>query len=241
MTAATEALWRRGLWAVASRLRIETWRRRRRCVVKSKSRLTVCPFLLYFQVWYKQTSAWMLHGMLLDQGHEYFIVHTAAPDPTSASTCAAEPDEPTDDASTSEWHHAFKISLQALPSGVSVALAETVLFVGRAVRVLRRPSAAFERHSQTLLPETAMREAAASFATLQAAPEFHRLSLERTVESVRVTVAAALWALVVERADLQVGVAVTCHTQHPPISSSPLPPLLFEFSGLSTAAVVVVR
>jgi hypothetical protein len=41
----------------------------------------------------------MLHGMLLDQGREYFIVHTAA-NPSA---------EPTD-ASTSEWHHGTRAS-----------------------------------------------------------------------------------------------------------------------------------
>jgi hypothetical protein len=46
--------------------------------------------------------------------------------------------------------------------------------------------------------------AGAALAALQAAPSFHRLSLERTVETIRVTAAAALWALVVQRADLQV-------------------------------------
>jgi hypothetical protein len=46
-----------------------------------------------------------------------------------------------------------------------VALAEAILFVGRAVRVLRHPSPEYKQHEAALLPEAAMRDAGACKST----------------------------------------------------------------------------
>jgi len=150
------------------------------------------------QVWYKQLEAWMVHGMLLDQGKELFIVK-------NSRAARSDAQELPPDTSTSEWHNGFRISLEMLPACVMLPVAETILFIGRAVRVLRRPSKKFlgnNREGVLLLPEDDMQQASAALAKLQAAPQFHRISFERTVESIRAMVARHLWKLVVEEADL---------------------------------------
>ncbi|KAI4349669.1 hypothetical protein L6164_010232 [Bauhinia variegata] len=50
----------------------------------------------------------------------------------------------TDDASSTDWHLGFHISLDMLPEYIPMSVAESVLFAGKAVRVLRNPSSAFQ-------------------------------------------------------------------------------------------------
>ncbi|GMP87634.1 hypothetical protein CsSME_00039928 [Camellia sinensis var. sinensis] len=49
----------------------------------------------------------------------------------------------TNDASLTDWHLGFHISLDMLPEYIPMRVAESVLFAGKAVRVLRNPSPAF--------------------------------------------------------------------------------------------------
>ena len=56
---------------------------------------------------------------------------------------AADADaHPEEDGGEGEWHRGFQVSLEALPPGVELPVAEATLFVGRAVRVLSRPRGA---------------------------------------------------------------------------------------------------
>ncbi|KAF7818194.1 gamma-tubulin complex component 4-like protein [Senna tora] len=50
----------------------------------------------------------------------------------------------TDDATLTDWHLGFHISLEMLPEYIPMHIAESVLFAGKAVRVLRNPSPAFQ-------------------------------------------------------------------------------------------------
>ncbi|GFS39754.1 similar to GAMMA-TUBULIN COMPLEX PROTEIN 4 [Actinidia rufa] len=52
----------------------------------------------------------------------------------------------TNDASLTDWHLGFHISLDVLPEYIPMRVAESILFAGKAVRVLRNPSPAFRFH-----------------------------------------------------------------------------------------------
>jgi hypothetical protein len=92
----------------------------------------------------------MVHGMLQDRGAEFFIVHNteAGATPSSSTERAEDHMQNSYEESTLEWHNGFVVSLDALPPYVPLATAETILFIGKAVRVLRHPNPTFRGKSE---------------------------------------------------------------------------------------------
>ena len=113
-----------------------------------------------------------------------------------------------------EWHNAFVLRVSALPlSYLPASLAQQILFVGKAVRTLRRgtssfaPSVAARQECQIANFQLRLTdEEVASFEkaleALKAASHFHLLSFEALVKSLHATVAERLWRLIMEEADL---------------------------------------
>jgi hypothetical protein len=125
-----------------------------------------------------------------------------------------------------EWHNAFVLRIDALPlSYLPTSLAQQVLFVGKAVRTLRRGTAASSSGGSTRRRDAQRKAGAAaasaqdgphqlrltdeeisafvaSFTALKAAPHFHLLSFEALVKQLHTTVAERLWRLVMVEAKL---------------------------------------
>ncbi|KAG1679668.1 hypothetical protein FOA52_006185 [Chlamydomonas sp. UWO 241] len=99
-----------------------------------------------------------------------------------------------------EWHGGCRVDVGRLPLYVSPEVASTVLFVGKAVRLLKAPTGTFA--DQQLLSNSDTLEFVTALRELQLAPTFQRVAFEHTVEAIRSKVAAVLWQLVVVRADL---------------------------------------
>lgn len=109
------------------------------------------------QVMYNQLASWMVYGILQDQHGEFFIRRqedrdadhdSSHPDMLQKFSCMT-----TDDASLTDWHLGFHIFLDMLPDYIHMRVAESVLFAGKAIRVLRNPSPSFrfqdaENHQQ---------------------------------------------------------------------------------------------
>ncbi|TKY52512.1 Gamma-tubulin complex component 4-like [Spatholobus suberectus] len=100
------------------------------------------------QVMYNQLASWMVYGILQDQHGEFFIRRQEDRDVENSSS---HPDiseklarMSTDDASLTDWHSGFHISLDMLPEYIPMRVAESILFAGKAVRVLRNPSPSFQ-------------------------------------------------------------------------------------------------
>lgn len=95
------------------------------------------------QVMYNQLASWMVYGILQDQHAEFFIRrqenNTSHPDISEKLARMS-----TDDASLTDWHSGFHISLDMLPEYIPMRVAESILFAGKAVRVLRNPSPSFQ-------------------------------------------------------------------------------------------------
>ncbi|KAI8466120.1 MAG: gamma tubulin interacting protein [Monoraphidium minutum] len=148
------------------------------------------------QVLFQQLAAWMVHGLLVDEGGEFFVQGAyALPD--------ARPDGAPwsrEDVSYHEWHAAFGVNVEALPPGVSAPLASSIEFVGKAVRLLRSPAGTEE--GQVLLPFEDQMAWAAALGALQREQRYSEGALERAVEVMRADVAARLWHLLVVRAGL---------------------------------------
>ncbi|GLC46124.1 hypothetical protein PLESTM_001829900, partial [Pleodorina starrii] len=127
-----------------------------------------------------------------------------------------------DEAAYREWHGGFQVAPRLLPLYVSHDLAETVLFVGRAVRVLRRPTGqagtagggggggggtagagvGCSDGAQELMPLQDMLQFGQAFTAFQSEPELSVSRLETLVEGLRSHVARLLWRLLVGRAGL---------------------------------------
>lgn len=100
------------------------------------------------QVMYNQLASWVVYGILQDQHGEFFIRRQ---EDTDVEHGSSNPDISeklarlsTDDASLTDWHLGFHIFLDMLPEYVHMRVAESILFAGKAIRVLRNPSPAFQ-------------------------------------------------------------------------------------------------
>ncbi|KAE8009468.1 hypothetical protein FH972_005905 [Carpinus fangiana] len=102
------------------------------------------------QVMYNQLAAWMVYGILQDQHGEFFIRRQEDRDVEHGSSLPDTTEKfahlSTDDTSLTDWHLGFHISLDMLPEYIHMRVAESVLFAGKAIRVLRNPSPAFRFH-----------------------------------------------------------------------------------------------
>ncbi|KAL5701301.1 Gamma-tubulin complex component 4 [Ranunculus cassubicifolius] len=99
------------------------------------------------QVMYHQLASWMVYGILQDQHGEFFIRRQEDMDAENVSSSPEIVDKSvrrsTDDASLTDWHLGFHIYLDMLPDYIHMRVAESILFAGKAIRVLRNPSPAF--------------------------------------------------------------------------------------------------
>lgn len=137
----------------------------------------------------------MVHGLLQDTHNEFFIQQTVKPNQQTAALSTAPslpqaqsqaPPQSTGDSNATEWHKGFQVSMQALPPHVSVSIAESILFVGKAVRVLQRPTGPLKSHD--LLPQSDAISFAQALRQLQQQEVFDQIGFEHTVDVIRTKV-----------------------------------------------------
>ncbi|KAJ3156732.1 Gamma-tubulin complex component 4 [Geranomyces michiganensis] len=148
-------------------------------------------FLRLFQICmavaYKQIIGWMLYGQLDDQYEEFFILVQPKEDP--ADVRGKEMQLQAED---TRWQSQIKLKTAALPHFIPLSLAQTVLFVGKAVLTIKdsqrpettRAAALISRHQATL-------------SNLAESPEFRALAFEMAVTALKKDVATILWDVVV--------------------------------------------
>ncbi|EPS72084.1 hypothetical protein M569_02672 [Genlisea aurea] len=98
------------------------------------------------QVMYNQLASWLVYGILHDYYGEFFISRQEDKDAEldlTEITVEKMANMSIEDASLTDWHLGFHISLDMLPEYISIQVAESVLFAGKAIRVLRNPNPAF--------------------------------------------------------------------------------------------------
>ncbi|XP_057782301.1 gamma-tubulin complex component 4 homolog [Salvia miltiorrhiza] len=101
------------------------------------------------QVMYNQLISWMVYGILHDQYGEFFISRQEDADSehnlhadTIEKLSRLSPNDVTD------WHIGFHISLDMLPEYIPMHIAESILFAGKAIRVLQNPSPVVQSQGQ---------------------------------------------------------------------------------------------
>ncbi|CAL5227089.1 g9995 [Coccomyxa viridis] len=158
-----------------------------------------CQRLLWHcnQILLSHVRSWVVHGVLLG-GREDFFIQTALPEQDISSAAPKD-----DEAGAVEWQQGFKVARDALPPYISKDTAESILFIGKAVRVLKQ-SASSRRPSGemsallSMITESWTKE----LRQIQSSALFHRLDLERVISSMQTQVAAHLWDLVSVKAQL---------------------------------------
>lgn len=96
------------------------------------------------QVMFNQLISWMVYGILQDQYSEFFIRRQDDRDVENESSQRDVSDKLKQklakDTSLASWHTGFHVSLDMLPEYIHMRIAESILFAGKAIRVLRNPS-----------------------------------------------------------------------------------------------------
>lgn len=148
------------------------------------------------QILFKQLDSWLVHGLLLDPGNEFFIKRSAQATTAGPAAAAGVPSwHPL------EWHDGFYIDTAALTQEITLPTAHAAMFIGKAVRALRQPMAAAaseeaaRAHSQILSFSGTLRD-------LQRQDLLRPVALEHAVEVMRSAVATLLWDLVRRQCDL---------------------------------------
>lgn len=177
-------------------------------------------------VLFKQLSAWMLYGLLLDEYQEFFIrdvkKNTSKPseeDETdygsyitsstvlrgvSGRTILEElqlEDEPLRNQETT----GISIEHSMLPSYIPNRVAEKIQFIGQSVRMLKDTESLKIHHYINKFGDILQgreKEFLQTLHKLQTQPHFSVPSLETEIDKIKACVAEQLWKLVVEDADL---------------------------------------
>uniref|UniRef100_A0A8C4KM84 Gamma-tubulin complex component n=1 Tax=Dromaius novaehollandiae TaxID=8790 RepID=A0A8C4KM84_DRONO len=169
-------------------------------------------------VMYKQLSAWMLHGLLLDQHEEFFIKQGP-----SSGNVPGQPEEDDDDLGIGGLTgkqlrelqdlrlieeenmlapslKQFSLRVEMLPSYIPVRVAEKILFVGESVQMFENQNVNLTRKGSILKNQEDT--FAAELHRLKQQPLFSLVDFESVVDWIRSTVAEHLWKLMVEESDL---------------------------------------
>uniref|UniRef100_A0A8D2PNF2 Gamma-tubulin complex component n=1 Tax=Zosterops lateralis melanops TaxID=1220523 RepID=A0A8D2PNF2_ZOSLA len=169
-------------------------------------------------VMYKQLSAWMLHGLLLDQHEEFFIKQGP-----SSGNVPSQPEEDDDDLGIGGLTgkqlrelqdlrlieeenmlapslKQFSLRVEMLPSYIPVRVAEKILFVGESVQMFENQNVNLTRKGSILKNQEDT--FAAELHRLKQQPLFSLVDFESVVDWIRSTVAEHLWKLMVEESDL---------------------------------------
>ncbi|XP_053896970.1 gamma-tubulin complex component 4 isoform X2 [Malaclemys terrapin pileata] len=169
-------------------------------------------------VMYKQLSAWMLHGLLLDQHDEFFVKQGP-----SSGNVPAQPEEEDDDLGIGGLTgkqlrelqdlrlieeenmlapslKQFSLRVEMLPSYIPVRVAEKILFVGESVQMFENQNVNLTRKGSILKNQEDT--FAAELHRLKQQPLFSLVDFEAVVDWIRSTVAEHLWKLMVEESDL---------------------------------------
>ncbi|KAJ4820841.1 Gamma-tubulin complex component [Rhynchospora pubera] len=100
------------------------------------------------QVMYNQLASWMVYGFLQDPYGEFFIQRQDRQERESEKArvdVEKSVQKSADGAALSiDWHSGYHISLDMLPEYIQMPVAESILFAGKAIRVLRNPGSEFQ-------------------------------------------------------------------------------------------------
>ncbi|KAL1156407.1 hypothetical protein V6Z11_A08G089900 [Gossypium hirsutum] len=161
------------------------------------------------QVLYNQLASWMVYGTLQDHHGEFFIRRQEAQNMEHGSSIPDTSEKlarlSADDTSSMDWHLGFHIFLDMLPEYIHMHAAESFLFAGKAIRILRNPSPGFKFQDalpisgrltgEELLPQSEADKIETMLQDLKESLDFHKRSFECSLVVVRADLNGHLKAL----------------------------------------------
>eukprot|EP00002_Diphylleia_rotans_P027316 TRINITY_DN5471_c0_g1_i10.p1 TRINITY_DN5471_c0_g1~~TRINITY_DN5471_c0_g1_i10.p1 ORF type:complete len:598 (-),score=82.11 TRINITY_DN5471_c0_g1_i10:407-2200(-) len=156
--------------------------------------LHLCNFVLY-----RQISAWMLHGIVADDHHEFFIEQAPTEQLQTVQTPTSDLLTPSGQRNIQNPWTQSKVCDKMIPSYVSMRTVEKVHFSGRAVCVVQK---LFKDGSHELLSSDEILSFSSEFLKIQNQPLFDSYEFEEVVDRVRNCIAYKLRELVVVKHDL---------------------------------------
>ncbi|KAG1650606.1 Gamma-tubulin complex component 4 [Nymphon striatum] len=159
-----------------------------------KKILAICHGVLY-----KQLTAWLLYGMLIDDYHEFFI-HKISNDVTDGTLIS---ELKLENPKIPKICETYDILANLLPSYIPLRVANRILFIGESVQLFSN-----KKDSNSLVPSESsiFDDQESTFCEqlfqLQQKEEFSLNKFEAILEDIRSYVAQHMWKLVVEESDL---------------------------------------
>ncbi|CAL1542133.1 unnamed protein product [Lymnaea stagnalis] len=171
-------------------------------------------------LFFKQLSAWMLHGIASDPHQEFFIQKTNQLKDHSSGQKKDDEEEdlgimgltgrqlqkihlgPDLDEPTTDTGH-YSISADLLPSYIPLRVANKILFVGESVQMFERDKHKMKSiHQAVTIMSSREDEFAGDLQELSMLAEFNSISFETIIDKIRVHAAEYLWFVVVEQSGL---------------------------------------
>ena len=141
------------------------------------------------QVMFKQLESWMVYGILVDPGRDFFIQTENSP--TEIGNAG--------DLTTLDGYF---VAEDALPPAVPAAVAEAVLFVGRSIRILRHSLPSTAAGGSPVDVDFEVTSFSRKLRELQQEETLRPAALRYAVETVQCKVASLLWDLLRQKCDL---------------------------------------
>lgn len=172
-------------------------------------------------VMYKQLSAWVLYGILIDKHNEFFIKEITATDDrtvnktddgvTSSSSDLGIPgitgrqlaeilEGEAKKQTPAQWK--FRINAEMLPSYIPTRVADKVLFIGESVGMFKGSKKTKNSVYRSSVIQDKELEFTKSLYSLQQQPKFNLMLFENEIDKIRLCVDEHLWKLVVEEVNL---------------------------------------
>jgi gamma-tubulin complex component 4 len=154
------------------------------------------------KVFFNQVSSWLVHGLITDPFHEFFVQRIQGAPVLDAHGEHDKELHSNITVPSHDWNSQYTLRLSMLPTAyIPVSVANKMLFIGRAVCILQHPSADSDVHG--LLPHSEVVESAQSLHQLRETEHFDLMKVEFEVDRIRSKVSRYLWDLVVLKSDLQ--------------------------------------
>mmetsp|Transcript_31424 Transcript_31424/g.61248 ORF Transcript_31424/g.61248 Transcript_31424/m.61248 type:complete len:913 (-) Transcript_31424:71-2809(-) len=171
------------------------------------------------KVFFNQLTSWLVHGLLTDPYQEFFVQRikgrkvsgSSVEEGDMKSSGVAEgaffkEEEGPESLLVGAvhlheyaWNSQYALRMSMLPSVyLPVALAQKVLFIGRAVYILQHPTIS----SSGLIPPLESVEFAKALHVLRQQEHFDVTQMEAVIDNIRSSVTSHLWDLVVSKANL---------------------------------------
>jgi len=141
----------------------------------------------------KQISAWMIYGIISNQS-EFFVSEESSP---STNSTLNEEDNIKLTSVNDSWNKQYMIKTDQIPTYLSLRVANKILFIGKAIKVLQTFNNISKTDRQYKLPNEELIGFKEAMKVHENTKRYNAFNFEYTIDKIRMTVGTHLWNLVV--------------------------------------------